>query len=116
MSNTKKGTCHCGAVEFELELRNGLEGIKRCDCSLCRRKGSIMASVPIENLVVIKGKEHLSIYQWKTKIAEHYFCKICGIYTHHKKRSNPEEFAFNIACVEGVNPNYFKQVPVVESP
>ncbi len=44
--------------------------------------------------------------------AKHYFCKTCGIYTHHQRRSNPKEFAFNIACLEGVNPFDFKDVPV----
>lgn len=112
MSEIKKGECHCGAVVFEVELSNGLEDIRRCNCSLCRRKGSIVASVPIEKLKVIKGEDFLSLYQWNTKQAKHFFCKVCGIYTHHQRRSNPSEFGFNIACIEGVNPFYYKDVSV----
>jgi hypothetical protein len=108
----KKGTCHCGKVEFEVKLRNGLEKIRRCNCSLCRRKGAIVASVLLEDLTVTKGAENLTLYQWNTMTAKHYFCKTCGIYTHHQRRSNPKEFAFNIACLEGVNPFDFKDVPV----
>ncbi len=98
------GSCHCKAVEFEVELEDGLENLRRCNCSLCRRKGAIIASVPIEKLRILKGEDHLSLYEWNTKTAKHYFCNICGIYTHHQRRSNPHQFGFNIACIEGVNP------------
>lgn len=112
MSEIKNGTCHCQAVEFVVELENGLEDIRRCNCSLCRRKGAIIASVPIEKLKVIKGEENLTLYQWNSKTAKHYFCKTCGIYTHHQRRSNPSLFGFNIACLEGVNPFDYEDVPV----
>ncbi len=98
------GSCHCGAVVFEVELANGFENLRRCNCSLCRRKGAIMASVPVDKLTVVKGADKLSLYQWNTKQAEHYFCSICGIYTHHRRRSKPTEYGFNVACIEGVDP------------
>ena len=104
MAEVRKGSCHCGAVAFEVELENGLQGVRRCNCSLCRRKGAIMASVPIAGLKVVKGADKLTLYQWNTKTAKHYFCKICGIYTHHQRRSNPSEYGFNVACIEGVDP------------
>lgn len=112
MSEIKKGSCHCGAVEFEVELENGFENIRRCNCSLCSRKGAIIASVPVEKLKVVKGGDNLSLYQWNTKTAKHYFCKTCGIYTHHQRRSNPTQFGFNIACIDGVNPFDFKDVAI----
>ena len=109
----KKGSCHCGAVEFEVELHDGLEKIRRCNCSLCRRKGAVMASVLVDRLRVTKGKDKLSLYQWNTKQAKHYFCGVRGIYTHHQRRSAPTEFGFNVACIEGVDPYSFKEVPIV---
>ncbi len=63
MSEEKIGRCHCGSVEFRVTLRNGLENVRRCNCSLCRRKGALMASVPLADLKVTKGAEKLSIYQ-----------------------------------------------------
>ena len=107
---TKKGSCHCGAVEFEVDLDNGWDNIRRCNCSLCRRKGAVMASVPVDKLRVTKGADMLTVYQWNSKTAQHYFCKVCGIYTHHRRRSNPSQFGFNVACMEGVNPFDFKEV------
>lgn len=111
---TKKGSCHCGAVEFEVELHNGFENIRRCNCSLCRRKGAVMASVQIDRLRVTRGEDKLGLYQWNTKQAKHYFCSVCGIYTHHQRRSVPTEFGFNIACIEGVDPYSFEVVPIVD--
>jgi hypothetical protein len=104
MTETMTGRCHCGAVEFEVTLENGLENLRRCNCSLCRRKGAIMASVPLADLTVTKGEDMLTLYQWNTKTARHYFCKVCGIYTHHQRRSNPTQYGFNVACLDGVDP------------
>jgi hypothetical protein len=109
---TKTGRCHCGSVEFEVDLENGLENLRRCNCSLCRRKGSIIASVSVDRLRVIKGGDMLTLYQWNSKTARHYFCKICGIYTHHQRRSNPGQFGFNVACIEGVNPFELKNIGI----
>ncbi|WP_373960051.1 GFA family protein [Vibrio gigantis] len=99
-----KATCHCGAVELELSLPNGIEKPRRCDCSICRRKGAIVGSVALDGIKIVKGEEHLKLYQFNTNTAKHYFCSNCGIYTHHQRRSSPNEYGFNIGCLEGVNP------------
>ncbi|MGI1677807.1 MAG: GFA family protein [Cellvibrionaceae bacterium] len=99
-----KATCHCGSVELELSLPHGIENPRRCDCSICRRKGAVVGSVDLSGIKIIKGKEYLKLYQFNTNTAKHYFCSNCGIYTHHQRRSNPNEYGFNIGCLEGVNP------------
>jgi len=111
-SEIKQGACHCGTVEFQVELPTGLEQLRRCNCSLCRRKGAIMAGVPIEKFTILRGKDKLTLYQWNTKTAKHYFCSICGIYTHHQRRSDPNEVGFNVACLEGVKPYELGEIPV----
>jgi hypothetical protein len=73
-----------------------------------------MASVPIDRLRIVKGAEMLSVYQWNTRTAKHHFCKTCGIYTHHQRRSNPALFGFNIACIEGVDPFALGEVRVAD--
>jgi len=69
-----KDTCHCGAVELNLTLPNGIEDPRRCDCSMCRRRGAIVASVSLNNLEVVRGADVLGVYQFNTKTAKHYFC------------------------------------------
>jgi len=112
MTEIRRGSCHCGGVEFEVALENGLENLRRCNCSLCRRKGAVMAGVPIERLKVVRGADLLTLYQWNTGTAKHYFCKVCGIYTHHQRRSNPAEFGFNVACLEAFDPFALGEIAV----
>jgi hypothetical protein len=104
VSGLLKSTCHCGAVELSIDLPNGIGELGRCNCSICRRKGAITAGVPLDGLRVVKGQEVLRLYQFHTGVAKHYFCSICGTYTHHQRRSNPDEYGFNVGCLEGVNP------------
>jgi hypothetical protein len=106
-----RATCHCGAVELELSLPDGIVNPRRCDCSMCRRKGAIVASVPLAGIRIVKGADVLRLYQFNTKTAKHYFCSVCGIYTHHQRRSNPQEYGYNVGCLEGVNPFDLGPVP-----
>lgn len=99
-----RASCHCGTVVLELTLPDGIVDPRRCDCSICRRKGAIAASVPLSGLKVIEGSAALTLYQFNTKTAKHFFCSVCGIYTHHQRRSNPDQYGYNVACLEGVNP------------
>ena len=101
----RKLTCHCENVELEVNIPEaGFPKLMRCNCSLCKRKGSVMSPLPKENVKLVKGQDSLKLYQYHTKVAEHYFCSNCGIYTHHKMRSNPNMIGVNVACIEGINP------------
>jgi hypothetical protein len=107
-------SCHCGAVVLELDLPQGIVDPRRCNCSLCRRKGAIVASVPLAGLKVIAGEDVLRLYQFNTRTAKHYFCGNCGIHTHHQRRSNPREYSYNVGCLEGVNPFELGEVPTLD--
>jgi hypothetical protein len=111
---THKGTCHCGSVEFEVDLPDGLVDVHRCDCSICSRRGAIVGAVPLAGLRVTKGEDVLELYQFNTMTAKHYFCGTCGIYTHHQRRSKPHEYSFNIACLEGIRAYDLGEVPVTD--
>ena len=102
--NTHTLSCHCGAVELSVVLEGGFSSARRCDCSFCRRRGAIAATVLPENLKVTKGEDKLSKYSFNTHTAQHYFCSVCGIYTHHRRRSNPNEYGVNVGALNGINP------------
>ncbi|MCL9781721.1 GFA family protein [Vibrio sp. S4M6] len=99
-----RAKCHCGSVVLELSLPNGIEKPRRCDCSICRRKGAIVASVKLDGIKIVQGEQFLTLYQFNTNTAKHYFCSKCGIYTHHQRRSVPSEYGYNVGCLEDVNP------------
>ena len=109
---THKAACHCGAVQFEVRLTDGLTTARRCSCSYCRMRGAVAVSAPKDGITFLSGEDRLTLYQFNTHTAKHYFCATCGIYTHHQRRSNPNEFGINAACLEGVSPFDFAQVVV----
>ncbi|QIJ03125.1 GFA family protein [Shewanella chilikensis] len=106
--------CHCGGVQLALTFPEGVNNVRRCDCSMCRRRGAPVASVSLANLKLVSGAELTSCYQFNTHTAKHYFCSRCGIYTHHQRRSNPEEYGVNLGCIDDLDPFTFKDAPVMD--
>ncbi len=104
--------CHCGTVQFEVTIKGGLQSARRCSCSYCGMRGAIAVSADLDGIRFLAGQDALTLYQFNTKTAKHYFCSKCGIYTHHQRRSNPNEFGVNVACLDGVSPFDFAEVLV----
>nr|WP_281423452.1 GFA family protein [Novosphingobium profundi] len=77
---------------------------RRCTCSLCRMRGAVAVSVALGGIRFTAGEDNLARYRFNTGTAEHFFCKTCGIYTHHQRRSNPDQYGVNFACIEGMSP------------
>ncbi len=109
-----KLTCHCKKVEAEINVENKLDKVMRCNCSLCKRKGSVMSMVKNENFKIIKGKENLKLYKFHSKVANHYFCSTCGIYTHHNPRINPGLTGFNVGCIDSINTFKLENINVAD--
>lgn len=101
------GSCHCGHVQFEVdaELSKGVI----CDCTICKRKAAVMVLVDKEQLTVTSGKDNLSSYQFNTNVANHFFCKTCGIYTHHRRRRD-DGFGVNTGCLDGFSADDLDEV------
>ncbi|MDB2387015.1 GFA family protein [Shewanella sp.] len=114
MEATHHASCHCGAVTLSLSLPRGITELRRCNCSMCRRRGTIVTSAELEGLKVITGEDKLSLYQFNSFTAKHYFCSVCGIYTHHQRRSNPTQFGVNVACIDGVEPYELSNVSMLD--
>jgi hypothetical protein len=112
-TNLKDGQCHCGAVQFKVKLTDGFTTIRRCTCSYCRMRGAVAVSADLGGITVTSGEEKLSSYRFNSGTAQHFFCSVCGIYTHHQRRSNPRQYGVNVACLEGVSPFDFAEVPVL---
>jgi hypothetical protein len=109
-----RAKCHCGAVEFRVRLSDGFNTARRCTCSYCRMRGAIAVSADIGGIEFVKGEDALSMYRFNTGAARHYFCSHCGIYTHHQRRSNQAQYGINVACLEGVSPFDFREIPVLD--
>ena len=108
------GSCHCGAVRFRVRLTNGLHMARRCTCSYCRMRGAIAVSADLGGVDILSGAEALTSYRFNTGTAQHFFCSKCGIYTHHQRRSNPDQYGVNVACLAGLSPFDFEDVVVLD--
>lgn len=97
-----RGTCHCGAVEFEIET--DFPELTMCDCSICRRKNALMVKVHESRLTLNAGAGDLTEYRFHTGTARHYFCRVCGIYPFHRKRVTPDYFGVNVHCLHDFDP------------
>ena len=111
---TLDGSCHCGAVRFTATLTQGFASARRCTCSICRMRGAVAVTSSHENFKITEGEDFLATYRFNTNTAEHHFCTVCGVYTHHKRRSNPDQLGVNVACLEGVSPFDFNEVVVYD--
>ena len=112
--NQIDAACHCGTVRFRVRLTDGFNTVRRCTCSYCRMRGAVAVSAQLGDIEFVGGRDNLTLYTFNTGSAKHYFCKTCGIYTHHQRRSNPEQFGVNVACLDGVSPFDFPEVPVLD--
>ena len=98
---TYEGHCHCGAVRFEVQT--DFPELTMCDCSICKRKNAVMVKVHESRFKLLSGEEFLSEYQFHTKTARHFFCRVCGIYPFHRKRVTPDSLGINVHCLSGVD-------------
>jgi len=97
-----EGSCHCGTVRFTVDW--DIDELTTCDCSLCVARNALMAKVPEQALKIVAGEEALTLYEWNTRRAKHYFCKRCGIYVFHRKRAAPDHFGVNAFALASLDP------------
>lgn len=100
--NIHDGACYCGAVRFRVERR--IDELTTCDCSLCVARNALMAKVPEHALTILAGEDMLTLYEWNTRRAKHYFCSRCGIYVFHRKRAAPDHYGVNAFTLAGFDP------------
>ena len=98
-----QGSCHCGAISFEVE--GDLSEVTSCNCSLCQRKGALMWFVPRQALNLLSPPEHLGTYTFNSHRIKHRFCAKCGIHPYGEAAapSGQEMAAVNVRCLEGVD-------------
>lgn len=114
MNDVFNAACHCKTVRFEVRLTDGFKTARRCNCSFCRMRGAVAVSADLDGIRFTAGEDALRLYTFNTGSAKHFFCSVCGIYTHHQRRSNPRQYGINAACLEGVSPFDFAEVPVLD--
>jgi hypothetical protein len=93
------GGCHCGAVRFEVEAPEAVE-VEDCNCSICAMSGFLHLILPRTQFRLLQGKEQMSVDRFNTRVAQHLFCKVCGIKPFYIPRSNPDGVDVNLRCLD----------------
>jgi hypothetical protein len=97
-----KGACHCGSIayEFEGEIGDALE----CNCSLCAKRGALLAFYPATAFTLSTPRETMATYHFNKNVIDHHFCPTCGIAPFSEAQNKGVKMvAINLRCVEGVD-------------
>jgi hypothetical protein len=94
-----KGGCHCGRVRFEVTAPSDLE-LTDCNCSICRMTGYLHLFVPKADFNLLSGQDDIETYTFNTGVAQHYFCRHCGIKSWYIPRSHPDGISVNANCLD----------------
>lgn len=94
-----RGSCHCGAVTFEVDAPADLKVVE-CNCGMCERVGFLHLMVSKSQFRLLTGDEALTSYRFNTGVAEHLFCRVCGVKSFYVPRSHPEGYSVNVRCLE----------------
>lgn len=97
-----EGGCHCGRVRFR--VTGDLAQTIDCNCSICTMKGFLHLIVPHQQFELRAGRDELTAYRFNTGVAQHTFCRHCGVHPFYVPRSDPDKIDVNVRCLEGVDP------------
>jgi len=97
------GSCHCGQVKFEVE--GEIRDVIDCNCSICKRKGSLLWGTSAENLRLMTSEGDLSTYRFNKEAIAHRFCPTCGMhpFAQGKDRSGKDFVMINVRCLDDVD-------------
>lgn len=97
------GSCHCGNIAFEAE--GEFDKAMECNCSICRRKGVLLAFVPRTQFQMTTPVENLSTYRFNKHIIAHHFCANCGTspFSEASMPDGTEMTAINLRCVPEID-------------
>ena len=98
---TYDGGCHCGRVRFR--VTGDLADVTDCNCSMCTKKGILHLIVPQAQFELVSGRDDLTTYSFNTGVAQHHFCRHCGIHSFYVPRSDPDKIDVNARCLDGVD-------------
>ena len=105
-----EGGCHCGRVRYR--VTGDLARVTECNCSMCAKKGFLHLIVARAAFELLSGADAITTYRFNTGVAQHHFCRHCGIHSYYVPRSDPDKIDVNARCLDdfdslGIAPKHF---------
>lgn len=110
---TYQGSCHCGRIAFALDA-DPITSAVDCNCSLCRRRGGLLAFFPRDALRLSTPEADMATYTFNTHAIRHHFCPTCGIAPFGEgidPRSGAKTVAVNVRCLPDLDLSTLRIVP-----
>ena len=101
MLETREGGCHCGQIRFRAQI--DLDLLSQCSCTMCTKKGILHLPVFPADFELLRGKNALTVYTFETGVAQHPFCRHCGMHAFYIPRSQPDKVTVNARCLDGID-------------
>ncbi len=113
MLTTYRGSCHCGAVQFEADL-DLTQSTYRCNCSICRRTRFWPAVAREDGFRLLAGGGDLTKYLFNTRKNEHYFCRHCGVRAFGIGTETPigKMYGVNLGCIDALDEEALSRLPI----
>lgn len=104
---THHGGCHCGEVRWEVDA--AIAEVISCNCSICTKRGSLLAFAPASDFRLLSGADRLKDYQFGSKRIHHLFCDACGTESFGRGTApnGAEMVAVNVRCIDDVDLDAF---------
>lgn len=93
------GGCHCGRVRFEIVAPEDIL-VSQCNCSICSKSGYLGLLVARSRFKFLQGEDCLTTYTFNTGVAQHLFCRYCGVKSFYVPRSHPHGYNVNARCLD----------------
>ena len=100
---TYQGGCHCGKIRYEINA--DFDSVMSCNCSICQKRGYLLAFVPQVQFKLLTGSDSLQDYQFNKMNVHHLFCKNCGIASFGQGTAPDGKpmCAINVRCLDGID-------------
>ena len=98
-----QGSCHCGAVSYAVE--KAPEWVLDCNCSICRRYGSLCAYYAQREITFAAPPDTLT-YVWGDRAFAFHHCRTCLCFTHATElgTDDAERIMVNARLMRGLDP------------
>jgi len=96
---THTGGCHCGRVRFEADAPARINACE-CNCSICVKSGFLHLFVSADDFRLLQGEDAIQTYTFNTGVAQHHFCRDCGVKSFYIPRSHPNGVSVNVHCLD----------------